>query len=109
MFTFLLCFSGWGTTKAVIKNRTIGKAIARKSGKHVAEDPSNFRLFREKFTDEDELSLNVLRVQKYMNNTRMKELASDNMPFMGLDIHGLQELTLKQVKILNYIIIILII
>ena len=95
---------GWGTTKTVIKNRTIGKALARKpGGKHVAEDPSNFRLFREKFTDEDELSLNVLRVQKYMNNTRMKELASDNMPFMGLDIHGLQELTLKQVlKLLNH-------
>ena len=56
-------------------------------------------MFREKFTDEDEISLNMLRVQKYMNNTRMEELARDNMPFMGLDIHGLQELTLKPVSI----------
>ena len=70
-------------------------------GKHVAEDPSNFRLFRERFTDEDEISLNILRVQKYMNNTRMEELARDNMPFMGLEIHGLEELTLKQVRIFN--------
>ena len=58
-------------------------------------------MFREKFTDEDEISLNMLRVQKYMNNTRMEELARDNMPFMGLDIHGLQELTLKPVSCKN--------
>ena len=31
----------------------------------------------------------------------MEELARDNMPFMGLEIHGLEELTLKQVRIFN--------
>ena len=36
-----------------------------------------------------------------MNNTRMEELARDNMPFMGLEIHGLEELTLKQVRNFN--------
>jgi hypothetical protein len=41
--------------------------------------------------------LNVLRVQKYLDKSRMKELARDNMPFMGLDIHGLKEIDLTQV------------
>ena len=41
--------------------------------------------------NKDNSSLNVLRVQKYLNNSRMKELARDNMPFMGLEIHGLAE------------------
>ena len=62
------------------------------------ESASDFRLFKEKFTDENELSLNVLRVKKYLNNTRMKELARDNMPFMALEIHGLEEVTLRPVN-----------
>lgn len=36
-------------------------------------------------------SLNILRVKKYLNNSKMKELARDNMPFMALEIHGLAE------------------
>ncbi len=31
----------------------------------------------------------MLKVKKYSNNARMEELAKDNMPFMGLEIHGL--------------------
>ena len=64
------------------------------------ENASDFRLFRERFTDDNELSLNVLRVQKYLNNTRMKELARDNMPFMALEIHGLEEINLRQVSLI---------
>jgi hypothetical protein len=37
-------------------------------------------------------------VQKYLDKSRMKELARDNMPFMGLDIHGLKEVELGQVN-----------
>ena len=32
----------------------------------------------------------------------MKELARDNMPFMGLDIHGLKEIELSQVNMLLF-------
>ena len=38
--------------------------------------------------------MNVLRVKKYTNNSRLKQLARDNMPFMGLEIHGLEEIKL---------------
>ena len=44
--------------------------------------------------NESENSLNVLRVKKYTNNSRLKQLARDNMPFMGLEIHGLEEIKL---------------
>ena len=91
--------TGWMSTKTVIRSRQLGRAFMGKRKKK--ENASDFRLFREKFTDENELSLNSLRVQKYMNNTRMKELARDNMPFMALEIHGLEEITLKQVKLNN--------
>ena len=89
--------TGWMSTKTVIRSRQLGRAFMGKRKKK--ENASDFRLFREKFTDENELSLNSLRVQKYMNNTRMKELARDNMPFMALEIHGLQDISLKQVRI----------
>ena len=69
---------------------------------------SQFRLFGDHLegtfqSDDDDIdwgkannsSLNVLRVQKYLNNTRMKELARDNMPFMALEIHGLAEAKLR--------------
>ena len=58
----------------------------------------NIILFQEKL-DTGSQSLNVLRVQKYLDKSRMKELARDNMPFMGLDIHGLKEIELSQVNI----------
>ena len=86
--------TGWGATKTVIRSRQMGRMFMGKRKKK--ENAADFRLFREKFTDDNELSLNSLRVQKYLNNTRMKELASDNMPFMALEIHGLEEVTLKQ-------------
>ncbi len=35
----------------------------------------------------------MLKVKKYSNNARMEELAKDNMPFMGLEIHGLVSIT----------------
>ena len=89
--------TGWMSTKTVIRSRQMGRMFMSKRKKK--ENASDFRLFREKFTDENELSLNSLRVQKYMNNTRMKELARDNMPFMALEIHGLQDISLKQVRI----------
>ena len=38
--------------------------------------------------------MNVLRVKKFTNNSRLKQLARDNMPFMGLEIHGLEEIKL---------------
>ena len=87
--------TGWAATKTVIRSRQMGRMFMGKRKKK--ENAADFRLFREKFTDDNELSLNSLRVQKYLNNTRMKELARDNMPFMALEIHGLQEVTLKQV------------
>ncbi len=40
-------------------------------------------------------SLNLLRVQKYSNSGRLKQLAKDNMPFMGLEIHGLEEIRIE--------------
>lgn len=88
--------SGWSSTRSVIKKRVIGKAFAK--GHDAVEDSSHFRLFKEKFdtSNDGESSLNVLRVRKYLNNTRMKELARDNMPFMALEIHGLEEITLSQ-------------
>jgi hypothetical protein len=49
-------------------------------------------LLGENGTNEDDASLNVLRVRKYTNNSRLKQLARDNMPFMGLEVHGLDEI-----------------
>ena len=83
----------------IFESRQIGRAFAGKRKK--VENASDFRLFRERFTDDNELSLNVLRVQKYLNNTRMKELARDNMPFMALEIHGLEEINLRQVILIE--------
>ena len=67
--------------------------------KTVLEVIANFdRYFNEDLLseslNESENSLNVLRVKKYTNNSRLKQLARDNMPFMGLDIHGLEEIKL---------------
>ena len=38
-----------------------------------------------------EKTLNQLRVEKYLDTSKFKQLAKDNMPFMALEIHGLQE------------------
>ena len=58
--------TGWGATKTVIRSRQMGRMFMGKRKKK--ENAADFRLFREKFTDDNELSLNSLRVQKYLNN-----------------------------------------
>ena len=63
----------------------------------LSEPPKCLNLVPQEKLDTGSQSLNVLRVQKYLDKTRMKELARDNMPFMGLDIHGLKEVDLTQV------------
>ena len=110
-----LGISGWVHTQKVIKSRIMGKAFKSKQrqkleDEKIVEHKSEFRLFSDhlagSFEDheedpdwgkanKDDSSLNVLRVQKYLNNTRMKELARDNMPFMALEIHGLAEAKLR--------------
>ena len=51
-----------------------------------------FKIFREPKLGSGEKTLNQLRVEKYLDTTRFKQLAKDNMPFMALEIHGLQEI-----------------
>lgn len=99
--------SAWQTTQKVVRARTMGRMLMSQESK-VDRYVSQFRLFGDHlegtFQSDDEdidwgksnsSSLNVLRVQKYLNNSRMKELASDNMPFMALEIHGLAEAKLR--------------
>ena len=50
-----------------------------------------FNIFREPQLGAGEKTLNQLRVEKYLDTTKFKQLAKDNMPFMALEIHGLQE------------------
>ena len=99
--------SGWTATKKVVKARTHGRMWSSQDTK-AQRYTSQFRLFGDHLegtfqSDDDDIdwgkpnssSLNVLRVQKYLNNSRMKELARDNMPFMALEIHGLAEARLR--------------
>ena len=39
--------------------------------------------------------MNQLRVEKYLDTSKFKQLAKDNMPFMALEIHGLQEVKIS--------------
>jgi hypothetical protein len=98
-YSFGSSAAGWASVHGTIKGRTVGKAFQQHS---LEEDADySFRLFTEKLDgsdccDESAVeSLNVLRVKKYMSNKRLKDLARDNMPFMGLEIHGLQEVALQ--------------
>ena len=50
-----------------------------------------FKIFREPQIGAGEKTLNQLRVEKYLDTTKFKQLAKDNMPFMALEIHGLQD------------------
>ena len=99
--------SAWDLTQTVVKARFLGRMMMSQDSK-VDKYTSQFRLFGDHldgtFQSDDEdidwgksnsSSLNVLRVQKYLNNSRMKELARDNMPFMALEIHGLAEAKLR--------------
>ncbi|XP_040571942.1 uncharacterized protein [Lepeophtheirus salmonis] len=55
-------------------------------------DITFFRFFEErKKRLNKENSINVLKVKKYINNTRMKELAKNNMPFMALEVHDIND------------------
>ena len=47
-----------------------------------------FKIFREPKIGSGEKTLNQLRVEKYLDTTKFKQLAKDNMPFMALEIHG---------------------
>merc|ERR1712130_399621 len=48
-----------------------------------------FKIFREPQLGAGEKTLNQLRVEKYLDTSKFKQLAKDNMPFMALEIHGL--------------------
>ena len=100
--------SKWQSTQDVIRARTFGRMLCSQESHKVDRYTSEYRLFGDHldgtFQPEEEdidwgksnsSSLNVLRVQKYLNNSRMKELARDNMPFMALEIHGLAEAKLR--------------
>ena len=50
-----------------------------------------FKIFSEPKIGAGEKTLNQLRVEKYLDTSKFKQLAKDNMPFMALEIHGLQE------------------
>ena len=54
-----------------------------------------FKIFREPQLGAGEKTLNQLRVEKYLDTTKFKQLAKDNMPFMALEIHGLQEVKIS--------------
>ena len=99
--------SAWQTTQKVVRARTFGRMLCSQDSQ-INRYTSQFRLFGDHLdgtfqSDDDDIdwgkannsSLNVLRVQKYLNNSRMKELARDNMPFMALEIHGLAEAKLR--------------
>lgn len=99
--------SAWGTTQKVVRARTMGRMLCSQDSQGLRYT-SQFRLFGDHLdgtfqSDNDDIdwgkannsSLNVLRVEKYLNNSRMKELARDNMPFMALEIHGLAEAKLR--------------
>ena len=82
--------SGWSTVRTTVNTR----ARVRMFQTQELEDEAGhvpFRMFQKKKPLASEDSLNVLRVKKYSNNAGLEELARDNMPFMGLQIHGLEE------------------
>ena len=54
-----------------------------------------FKIFAEPKIGAGEKTLNQLRVEKYLDTTKFKQLAKDNMPFMALEIHGLQEVNIS--------------
>ena len=49
-----------------------------------------FKIFTVPKIGAGEKTLNQLRVEKYLDTSKFKQLAKDNMPFMALEIHGLQ-------------------
>lgn len=87
--------SGWSSVRNIIRNRRAGKLRHHPSIETEA-DYEQFRHFQPKpiDTNKDASSLNVLRVNKYLNSTKLRRLAKDKMPFLGLEICGLDELNL---------------
>lgn len=88
--------SGWSSVRHIIQNRLRGKLFQQKE----LEDDSqyvSFRYFTESHLENQSTSsLNILKVKKYSNSTKMEKLARDNMPFMGLEIHGLEDIVLPK-------------
>ena len=92
--------SGWATTREIVARRRI-KRLEVNPDKMERKMPDfsqlplpeykPFKIFREPQIGVGEKTLNQLRVEKYLDTTKFKQLAKDNMPFMALEIHGLQE------------------
>ena len=92
--------SPWTSTKEIVARRRI-KRLEMNPDKIEKEMPDfnkiplpkyePFKIFREPQIGAGEKTLNQLRVEKYLDTTKFKQLAKDNMPFMALEIHGLQE------------------
>ncbi len=96
--------TGWSSVRNAIDFRMRGKIFQQRELEDEGQY-SSFRLFRSggepsgdmaTFASE-KVSLNVLRVRKYSGaGSRMKQLARDNMPFMGLEVHGVEEVALPK-------------
>ena len=92
--------SPWTSTREIVARRRI-KRLEMNPDKIEKEMPDfnkiplpkyePFKIFREPQIGAGEKTLNQLRVEKYLDTTKFKQLAKDNMPFMALEIHGLQE------------------
>ena len=92
--------SPWTSTREIVARRRI-KRLEMNPDKIDKEMPDfnkiplpkyePFKIFREPQIGVGEKTLNQLRVEKYLDTTKFKQLAKDNMPFMALEIHGLQE------------------
>ena len=92
--------SGWASTREIIARRRI-KRLEVNPDRMERQMPDfsqiplpeykPFKIFREPQIGVGEKTLNQLRVEKYLDTTKFKQLAKDNMPFMALEIHGLQE------------------
>ena len=92
--------TGWATTREIVARRRIKRLevnpdrIERKMpdfSRLPLPEYKPFKIFREPQIGVGEKTLNQLRVEKYLDTTKFKQLAKDNMPFMALEIHGLQE------------------
>ncbi|TRY69494.1 hypothetical protein TCAL_10757 [Tigriopus californicus] len=87
--------SGWSSVRNIIRNRRAGKLRHHPS----MDSDAGYEQFRHFHhtsanANEETSSLNVLRVTKYFNSSKLRRFAKDKMPFLGLEICGLQELDL---------------
>ena len=94
------CTSGWASTREIVARRKM-KRLEVNPDRIERQMPDfsqvplpeykPFKIFTEPQIGVGEKTLNQLRVEKYLDTTKFKQLAKDNMPFMALEIHGLQE------------------